>query len=175
MEELVDIFDSETGKKTGLVISKSEAHKNGLWHSSIHIWLISPDKKRILLQRRCDDKNLFPDMWDITVGGHISAGEEPIESAKRELQEELGLNPDNYEFKYIKTIKEEFKDHDVYSNEFVNIYIIEADVDINDITLQKEEVSEARWFTKEELIKLEDDKKVLPHIEEFIMIKDILK
>lgn len=174
MEELVDVLDYETGEKTGLVISKKEAHKNGLWHSSIHIWIISTDKKRILLQKRCADKNLFPDMWDISVGGHISAGEEPLTSAKRELEEELGLNPDNYEFNFIKRIKEEFKDHGVNSNEFVNIYMVIADIDIDDITLQKEEVSDAKWFTKDELKQLADDEKVLPHFEEFEMINEIL-
>jgi isopentenyldiphosphate isomerase len=174
MEEFVDILDEVTGKKTGEIISKKEAHRTGKWHSSVHIWIISEDKKKILLQRRCLDKNLFPNMWDISVGGHVSSGEESLISAKRELSEELGLNPDNYEFEYVDIIKEKFVDGDIVSNEYVTIYKIISDIKTEDMTLQKEEVSEARWFSRDELDSLRDEDKVIPHIEEFDMIYNIL-
>ena len=174
MEEYVDILNEITGEVTGETISKKEAHKTGVWHGSVHIWIISEDKKKILLQRRCADKDLFPNMWDISVGGHISAGEDSLVSAKRELSEELGLNPQNYKFEHVDVIKEEFVDGDIVSNEFVTIYKIISDVDIDAIVLQKEEVSEARWFTKDELNSLREEEKVIPHIEEFDMIYNIL-
>jgi len=119
--------------------------------------MISKDKKQILLQKRCATKELFPNMWDITVGGHIIAGEEPIVSAHRELEEELGLDSTKYEFQFLEKIKEEFLNKGVNSKEFVNIYLIEADVNINNIKLQVQEVSETAWFTKEELLKLIDN------------------
>lgn len=175
MEEYVDILDPITGEKTGEVITKKEAHRTGKWHSSIHIWIISEDKKKILLQKRCPDKNLFPNMWDISVGGHVSSGEETLISAKRELSEELGLNPEDYNFEYIDVIKEKFVDGEIVSNEFVTIYKIVSDVNIDNITLQKEEVSEARWFKKSELNSLRDEEKVIPHIEEFDLISNILE
>ena len=59
-------------------------------------------------------------------------------------------------------------------NEFVTIYKIVSDVNIDSLILQKEEVSEARWFTKDELNNLRDELKVIPHIEEFDMIYNIL-
>ena len=174
MEEYVDILDEVTGVVIGETISKKEAHKSGVWHGSVHIWIISEDKKRILLQKRCADKDLFPNMWDISVGGHISAGEDSLISAKRELSEELGLNPEEFDFLYVDRIKEKFEYEDILSNEFVTIYKIISDVNIDNINLQKEEVSEARWFTKEELSNLRDELKVIPHIEEFDMIYNIL-
>ena len=48
MEEYVDILD-ETGKETGEIITKKEAHKTGKWHRAVHIWIIDEDKKCILL------------------------------------------------------------------------------------------------------------------------------
>ena len=173
MEEYVDILN-DNGKETGEIITKKEAHKTGKWHRAVHIWIISEDKRKILLQKRCPDKNLFPNMWDISVGGHVSSGEETLISAKRELSEELGLNPQNYKFEYVDVIKEEFVDGDIVSNEFVTIYKIFSDVDTDAIVLQKEEVSEARWFTKDELNSLREEEKVIPHIEEFSMIYNIL-
>lgn len=175
MEELVDVINPETGKKTGEIITKKEAHQKGIWHSSIHIWLISKDHKKILLQKRCPEKNLFPNMWDISVGGHISSGEEPINAAKRELSEELGLNPEEYNFIYQTTLKEKFVDHDILSNEIVYVYLINTDLDLNKLTLQKEEVSEVKWYTKQELQSLNNNQKVIPHLEEFNIIYNLLK
>ena len=173
MEEYVDILD-DNGKVIGEVITKKEAHKTGKWHRAVHIWIISEDKKCILLQKRCPDKNLFPNMWDISVGGHVSSGEETLVAAKRELSEELGLDTDSYKFEYVDVIKEKFVDGDIVSNEFVTIYKIINNVNISSIKLQKEEVSEARWFTKSELNALRDELKVIPHIEEFDLISNIL-
>ena len=175
MEELVDVINPETGKKTGEIITKKEAHQKGIWHSSIHIWLISKDHKKILLQKRCPEKNLFPNMWDISVGGHISSGEEPIIADKRELSEELGLNPEEYNFIYQTTLKEKFVDHDILSNEIVYVYLINTDLDLNKLTLQKEEVSEVKWYIKQELQSLNKDQKVIPHLEEFYIIYNLLK
>ncbi len=174
MEEYVDILDEVTGEKTGEIITKKEAHKTGKWHGAVHIWIISEDNKKILLQKRCPLKSLFPNMWDISVGGHVSSGEETLVSAKRELSEELGLNPDNYKFEYVDVVKEKFVDGEIVSNEFVTIYKIISDVKLDDVTLQKEEVSEVRWFNKEELEYLRNEEKVIPHIEEFILISNIL-
>ena len=173
MEEYVDILD-DNGKVIGEVITKKEAHKTGKWHRAIHIWIISEDKKNILLQKRCPDKSLFPNMWDISVGGHVSSGEDTLVAAKRELSEELGLDPDSYKFEYVDVIKENFVDGDIVSNEFVTIYKIINNVNISSIKLQKEEVSEVRWFTKSELNALRDELKVIPHIEEFDLISNIL-
>ena len=173
MEEYVDILD-ESGKETGEVITKKEAHKTGKWHRAVHIWIIDEDKKNILLQKRCAVKNLFPNMWDISVGGHVSSGEDTLVAAKRELSEELGLYPDSYNFEYVDVIKEKFVDGDIVSNEFVTIYKIINNVNISSIKLQKEEVSEARWFAKSELDALRDELKVIPHIEEFDLISNIL-
>lgn len=174
MDEYVDILD-ENGKVTGEVITKKEAHKTGKWHRAVHIWIIDEDKRKILLQKRCSDKNLFPNMWDISVGGHVSSGEDTLVAAKRELFEELGLNPENYEFEYIGLIKEKFIDNDIISNEFVTIYKVINNVDISNIKLQIEEVSEIRWFTRSELDTLRDELKVIPHIEEFELINNILR
>lgn len=174
MEEMIDVFDENTGEKTGEVISKNEAHKKGIWHSSIHLLIVSEDKTKTLLQKRCADKKLYPNTWDIAVGGHISAGETPKISVRRELEEELGLNLNDYNIEYLITHKEKLLNNDVNSNEFVSVFIIYADIDINDITLQKEEVSEVKWATKEELNDLINNQQIIPHVEEYKILNDIL-
>lgn len=41
--------------------------------------------------------------------------------------------------------------------------------------LQKEEVSQIKWFTKIEMEELIKDRKVIPHTEEYNLLRDILK
>ena len=174
MEEMIDVYNEKTGEKTGEIISKSLAHKNGIWHSSIHLLIVNNDRTKTLMQKRCAEKDLYPNTWDIAVGGHISAGETPEKTVKRELEEELGLDPNDYKIEYLTKTKESLLNNGVNSNEFVFVFIIYNDININDITLQKEEVSEAKWLTKDELNNLISDKKVIPHIEEYKILNDVL-
>ena len=91
-------------KKTGEVITKREAHKKGIWHSAVHLFIVSIDRKKTLLQQRCEDKELYANYWDIAVGGHISSGEDGDISVRRELEEELkngGVNSKEFVFDYI--------------------------------------------------------------------------
>ena len=90
MDEIIDLLD-EFGNKKNMPISKKEAHQKGLWHQAIHILIINKDKTKTLIQQRCSQKNFYPNMWDISVGGHVSFNEDTLTSAKRELQEETGL------------------------------------------------------------------------------------
>ena len=88
-DELIDICD-ENNNLINVQKTKSEAHKNGLWHRASHIWIYNSNGE-ILLQLRAKEKPLYPDMWDISAAGHISAGEDPITSGLREVKEEIGL------------------------------------------------------------------------------------
>ena len=90
MDELIDILTHD-GKPTGKTALKSEAHKNGWFHATVHIWLFTKDEK-IVLQKRALTKKVFPGLWDISVAGHIAAGEDILMAAKREVFEEIGLN-----------------------------------------------------------------------------------
>ena len=175
MEEYVDILDELTGEKTGEIITKKEAHRNGKWHSAIHIWIFSSDMKKILLQKRCPNKDLFPNMWDISVGGHITAGDEPEETVLREAQEELDIDTSKYEVEYITRVQEAFVNNGITSNEFVYVYKTFADIDIDSIHLQEEEVSDCRWFTKKEFKELIKNNGIINHVEEFKLINNILK
>ncbi len=175
MDEMIDILDEFTGEKTGEVISKNEAHNKGIWHGSIHILIINNKKNKTLLQKRCAEKKLYPNTWDIAVGGHISAGEDDITSAKRELEEELGLNPEKLKIEKVDRITEKIVNNGVISNEYVSIFVVYTDIDINAINLQVEEVSEAKWCTKEELNEFIKAKVIIPHVREFELLNKILK
>lgn len=56
------------------------------------MWLAS--QTTLLMQKRSDKKDTFPSRWDVSCAGHMSGLDGSIESAVRELEEELGLSVD---------------------------------------------------------------------------------
>ena len=81
--EYIDIFD-ENNNPTGEIKEKVQAHENGNFHRTAHIWIMN-NKKELLLQKRSATKKSHPNCWDISGAGHIKAGETVLERAKREL------------------------------------------------------------------------------------------
>lgn len=141
MDEWVDIVD-KFGKLTGKVCLKSEAHKQGYWHPCINIWLYNLQGE-VLIQKRVADKDTFPNLWDVSVAGHIGAGEIPIEAAQRELSEELGVEIPIEKFEEIGSyLSEHTHLNDVIDREFHYVYIAELVVPIDTLILQAEEVAD---------------------------------
>lgn len=145
MDELIDILTPE-GKPTGKVALKSEAHKNGWFHATVHIWLYTKDNQ-ILLQKRALTKKVFPGLWDISVAGHIAAGESVLEAAIREVEEELGLKINASDLKKIGTrIHQVSHANGIQDNEHHHVFISELKVPINQLSIQKEEVDAIQLF-----------------------------
>lgn len=70
---------------------RSEVHGDNSRHRAVHI-LIFNKKGEILLQKRTAWKDRHPLRWDSSAAGHVTAGEGYDEAARRELQEELGID-----------------------------------------------------------------------------------
>ena len=94
---------------------------------------------------------------------------------KRELQEELGLNFNDFDIKEVDRIKEKLTNNGIISNEYVTIYVAYGDVDISKIKLQQEEVNEVKWCSSEELNQLIDKELTMPHIREYEILNKLLK
>jgi len=148
-DELIDICD-EANNPTGVQKMKSEAHKDGLWHRAVHIWLYN-SKGEILLQWRAKNKLLYPDMWDISAAGHVSAGEDPITSGLREINEEIGLNVKKEDLLFFKIKKVSAFYKAIKNNEFYYVYFLKHDGDPKKLKLQKEEVQDIRFFPLNQL------------------------
>ena len=145
MDELIDILTPD-GKPTGKTALKSEAHTNGWFHATVHIWLFTKDEK-ILLQKRAMTKKVFPGLWDISVAGHIAAGEGILEAAKREVFEEIGLEIQEDELIKIGTrIHQVSHANGIQDNEHHHVFIAELKVPIERLSIQKEEVDDVQLF-----------------------------
>ena len=160
MDELIDILTPE-GKFTGKTALKSEAHKNGWFHATVHIWLFTSDKK-ILLQKRALSKKVFPGLWDISVAGHIAAGEEILTSAKREVFEEIGLELNEKDLIKIGTrIHQVSHKNGIQDNEHHHVFITELKVSLSELSIQTEEVDDIQLFDLEILKNTENHENVL--------------
>lgn len=167
MDELIDILTPE-GKPTGKTALKSEAHKNGWFHATVHIWLYTSDKK-ILLQQRAFTKKVFPGIWDISVAGHIAAGESILDAAKREVFEELGLEISENDLLKIGTrIHQVSHTNGIQDNEHHHVFIAELKTPIEDLTIQEEEVAGVQLFELSTLTKTKNlDNVLLPRFHEY--------
>ncbi len=145
MDELIDIVD-EQGNYTGKTCLKSEAHKFGYFHPTVHIWIYTKDHK-ILLQQRAFTKKVFPGLWDISVAGHIGAGEIIEEAAIREVEEEIGFKIKSENLKKIGTRKHQVNHpNGIIDNEFHHVFITELTIPVEELTLQESEVAGLKLY-----------------------------
>ena len=152
--EYFDIVD-ETGTPTGGIVSREDAHRDGILHRTAHVWIVREREGRteVLLQKRSDDKDSFPGMYDTSSAGHIPAGDEPLDSAIRELREELGVTASGDDLEYAGSFRiqyeEWFHDRLFRDNEVTWVYVYAKPV--GSFTLQESEVSGVCWFDLDEV------------------------
>lgn len=137
--EFVDLYDGDRNF-TGRKVVRGEKYEEGLYKLSVHIWITNNEGK-IYIQKRAESRKMFPNYWENPGGGVIS-GQDSETTLKREFEEELGI-PMSGKYELIKSIKRK--------KDFVDIYHLTQDFEIDELHLQDEEVSEARWVDINEL------------------------
>jgi len=171
-DEYINILTPE-GILTSKKVLKSEAHRLGLWHASVHVW-ITNTKGEVLLQKRASNKDTFPNLWDVSVAGHLTFGDTPLKAALREVQEEIGITLDASCLEHIMSVRSIKNPTPLITDrEFHHIYIAvwkDAIPSIADFTLQQEEVAALRWISitalKQELKKKTID--FVPHEKDYL-------
>jgi isopentenyl-diphosphate delta-isomerase type 1 len=83
--EVVDERDTVVGSATRRAI-----HEKGLLHRAVHIFVFN-SAGDLYVQRRAPNKDRFPNRLASSASGHVDPGETYLESAVRELEEELGI------------------------------------------------------------------------------------
>ena len=108
------------------------------------------------LQKRYTKQRIrFPVNLDTSSAGHIQAGDEPLESALRELKEELGISATPEQLHFAGTFPisfaKEFHGKMFRDEEIAFVYIYQEPVNTAELVLQTEEVEEVQWFDLEEV------------------------
>ena len=146
MTEILPLVD-----KTGIIIGqapRAECHASkDLIHPVILCWIFN-DNGEVLCQQRSLKKDIGAGDWDIVCGGHIKLGSSPEQTVLEELEEELGITDvspvlvGNYLIETNKT------------TEFAYVYFCIINKDINEFTIQLEEVEQVKWEGLPNAIKL---------------------
>ncbi len=175
-EEYFDILD-ENGNKTGRTKLRSEVHRDGDWHRAVHIWAVN-DKGEILLQRRAPNKDTHPNFWDISAGGHLQAGDDPLTGAAREVKEEIGLDIPLTDFQPLCEHHSSAQPHPGFiNNSFYNSYIIRTNKTLTDMTRQESEVSELKFvpFLEFKTMVENNDPNLVPHSADYRALIELLE
>lgn len=150
MDEYLDIWNSK-GKPTGKTCLKDEAHQKGWFHPTVHVWFYTTTPA-LLLQKRSLTKQTFPGFWDVSVAGHVSAGESILEGALREVKEEIGLDIESKYLKLIDIRKNTNRfENGIIDSEFQHVFLVKLVTDVSHLCIQDSEVDAVRLFTFDEL------------------------
>ena len=155
-QEIFDVVD-EKGRPTGDRVERSIAHKEGIRHATSHVWIVRnvDGRLQVLLQKRSMTKDSYPGQYDTSSAGHITAGDDPASSALRELKEELGITLKPEELRSIGHFgmyyRKMFHGDWFFDNEYCHVFLVEKEIDIEELTLQKEEVDRVDYFDMEEV------------------------
>ena len=139
----------------------------GLYHLGSDVWIINNENK-ILIQKRSEKKRLDPNVWAMT-GGSVIFGEKSKETIVREAKEELDIDINPNELKFMTKFKT--------GNVWIDTYILKHDYDISKMKFQEDEVSDVKWATWEEINELVKNGEFIKHRWEFVnkFLKDELE
>lgn len=155
--EILDIYDKDR-RRTGKTYPRNEEIPQGGLRLIIHI-LIFNDKGELLIQQRAAHKKMGG-LWDISCGGACQAGEDSFEGARRELNEELGIDFDFSSIRPILTAN--------FAQGFDDFYILRKNIGIDELKLQKEEVKAVSWASRKEVFDLFSKGKFVKYKKSFL-------
>lgn len=165
-DEFFDIYDIDR-KITGNIHRRGDEMKPGEYRLVVHICIFN-SKNQLLIQKRQSNKTIFPGMWDLSAAGSALVGENSRVAIMREVKEELGIDIDldNKMPRFTLNFDDGFDDY----------FMIKKDINIEDITIQEEELSEVKWVSKEELIKMRNEGLMIPYffLDKIFELKDTM-
>lgn len=101
--------------------SRTQAHKLGLLHREVHVWMFDKDKN-IFFQKRGLHRPSAGAL-DATVGGHVNKGENYLEAAIREAKEEAGISIKPKDLTFINKFKKVTNHNENGLGETINNFI----------------------------------------------------
>ncbi|WP_279401419.1 NUDIX hydrolase [Piscibacillus salipiscarius] len=156
--EIWDIYDQQRNK-TERQMRRGDAFGLEDYHLVVHVCLFN-DKGEMLIQQRQTNRDHWPSMWDLTVGGSAIAGEDPQQAAEREVKEELGYEIDLTNQRPSLTIN--------FDHGFDDIFIVKTNVDICSLPIPTEEVQEVKWASKDTILTKIEEGSFLPYYHSLI-------
>ena len=146
-----DVYDADR-RLTGRIMRRGDPIAPGDYHLVVYIWTKN-DAGQFLLTKRASDKG-YGNLWECT-GGSAVAGEDSRTAAVREVREETGLSLDPAAGERIYTYRRE--------DAFCDVWLFRQPFDLAAVTLQAGETVDARAASKDEVLALYREKKLVPY------------
>ena len=140
MQEMIELLDANR-RPTGKLVPRGTTLLPGEYILVVHACIYNRAGE-LLIQQRSAQKKSYPGYWDVSAAGGVRVGETGRECAIRETREELGLDVDLPETPAVTL---------TFEGGFDDFYLAQADVPLEALTLQTEEVQAARWATRDEI------------------------
>lgn len=158
--ELWDLYDKHR-KLTNQTMTRGDVMLKDTYHLVIHV-VIFNSKNQMLIQKRKYDKVSNPNIWDISVGGSVTAGETSQQGAMRETEEELGISIDLHNQLPHLSI--------TFERGYDDIYIVNREADLRTLAVPNEEVSDVKWASIDEIYQMIDDKTFISYRKSLIQL-----
>lgn len=161
--ELIDLWD-ENRLRILRTIERGEEFLPHERRVSIHCYIINSEEQ-ILIQKRSECETHFAGWWS-TLGGAVTHGVSSFDTVNLEAREELGITFNTKQIQWVLSFKR--------PKDFVDVFVIHADVKLSNIVMNPEEVVNVKWATWEEIDVLVKQKKFVdqPYFE---LLKSLLK
>ena len=153
-EEKIEIVNyyNDNYEKIG-TISRKEGIKQNLLLEAVQLWIINPNTKQVLMQKRSSNKVNDASMIDVSSSGHVKSTETPMQAILRESAEEIGIKPEELvqELKKIMIVECDFAKLGRKGRYFTHEYVAYLDNPLSYYTKQNEEVEKLFFMSYEEL------------------------
>ena len=147
-----DLYDENKNMLERKAIRGEKLNK-GEFHLVVNAW-VENEKGELLVSQRAANRT-YPLQWECT-GGSAVMGETSIVAAIREVKEELGIEVKENEGKFIGSTLRYYPNCD----DILDVWLFKiTNSDQMEITIQEEEVNDAKWLSREEVRKLYDEGK----------------
>ncbi|MCU1394319.1 MAG: hypothetical protein JWM34_2747 [Ilumatobacteraceae bacterium] len=151
-EEQLDVVEPD-GTRVG-TFGRTRVHAEGLWHEVFHCLVVrSGLPGRVLLQRRKRSACAFPSLLDLSVAGHLSAGESPLDGV-REIREELGIDIDASRLVRLGRRLLVDDSGEGRNREIAHVFLLVDDTPLDALTLDSGEVDGFLELDIDELLRL---------------------
>ena len=157
MSTQIDVL-SATGLRTGEVLTRGEIHRLGKRHRAVRLYWFNAAGE-LLLQRRAATVDHGPNLYSISVVGHVAAGESSAQTMRRELEEELGVDASTLSVDFLFSHYQEATLRDDYvDRQFNDIYVTRGELDLATVRFDPHEVAEVKFVPFADFLTMLADK-----------------
>ena len=160
-----DLYDDKFNN-TGIVINDIDEIPDDKYHYSINAWILNSKKQLLLIRNNLNDNIYYPGFWS-SINGNVLSGESSIETCIKTINLKIGIKISNFE---MKTIDKKLRDpyHYIYET-----FIVNKDIDLNEIFFIDNTVVQAKWVDLKELYNMIENGEIaqvlISRIDEYIL------